>query len=977
MATKLRKTGISVVGDLPWGTHFCHFYETKEDLLDTLVPYFKAGLESNEYCLWVVSTSELITVAEAKHALAQAVPDFDRHLSGGNIEILESAEWYLEKNAFNLARVTRAWDAKLEDALTRGYDGLRISGDTFWLGENGWNDFCAYEQQLNDSISGRPMTVLCSYALGKSRAAALLDAVKAHQFVIARRQGEWEVIETPELRQAKAEITRLNEELEQRVTERTAQLAEVIETLTDEVSGRKQSEVELALAHQRLSYHFENTPLAVVEWDKNLFIKGWSKRAEEVFGWKESEAIGINLYDPDTAILFEEDATAVALIADQLLNRGVDRNLSINRNYTKDRKVIYCEWYNSVLRDEDGNVITILSLVHDVTTRKQAEEASKLFRSLLDQSLDAIEIIDPATLRFLDCNQSAYQSLGYTREEFLALTVFDIDPMLDEERLAFTNDEMERTGGAVFESLHRRNDGSVFPVEVSLKLARLERVYRLAVVRDITERKRAEEALRKSEDRLRLVINTIPTTVWSLTPDGLIDFVNQPGLDYSGLTLEQFAADQSGRMHPGDRAKAMGEWAERMAAGEPYEAEMRLQRADGSYRWFLVRLDALRDEDGNILKWYGVSTDINERKEAEEKLKQSEFLLAEAQRLAHVGCWEWDLRSNVVTWSNELYKVFGLQPGAVQARGDALPFIHAEDRNMVQTAVTRAVLHQEPYSFYYRVLRPDGEERIVHSRGQLLSDEHGEPVKVIGATQDVTELKRTEEKLRATTAQLRALSESVLKAKEEEGIRIARELHDEMGSTLAALKWSLLALNRVESVTSQRPSDQMAKIANMVELVDATIHSVRRIAAELRPGALDDLGLISAIRLHARHFENNSGMLCHFNSNVEAADLNQEQATCVFRIFQEATTNILHHSRATEVDILIDEEDEEFVLEIKDNGTGITEEEKLGSRSLGLLGMRERAHTVGGIVEITGVEGQGTVVTVRLPKSSQNSIVEN
>ena len=141
MATELRKTGISVVGDVPWGTHFCHFYETKQDLLDTLVPYFKAGLESKEFCLWVVSNSELVTVEEATGALAQAVPDLDRHLSEKNIEILNGGDWYLEENAFNLEKVTSAWDANLKRALARGYEGMRVSGDTFWLRKKDRKDF--------------------------------------------------------------------------------------------------------------------------------------------------------------------------------------------------------------------------------------------------------------------------------------------------------------------------------------------------------------------------------------------------------------------------------------------------------------------------------------------------------------------------------------------------------------------------------------------------------------------------------------------------------------------------------------------------------------------------------------------------------------------------------------------------------------------------------------------------------------------
>src|SRR5258706_8120510 len=220
MAPELRKTGISIVGDMPWGTHLCCFYETKQDLLDILVPYFKAGLENKEFCLWVVSDSGLITVEEAKAALEQAVHDLDRRLSDEHIEILNGVDWYLQENVFDLERVTSAWDAKLKRAVDLGYDGMRVSGDTFWLAEKDWKDFGAYEKQLNDSITDRPMTVLCTYPLAKSGAAEILDVMQTHQFAIARRQGEWKVIETPELIQAKAEIARLNEAL-QRVKERT------------------------------------------------------------------------------------------------------------------------------------------------------------------------------------------------------------------------------------------------------------------------------------------------------------------------------------------------------------------------------------------------------------------------------------------------------------------------------------------------------------------------------------------------------------------------------------------------------------------------------------------------------------------------------------------------------------------------------------------------------------------------------------
>ena len=204
----LRKTGIRVMGDMPWGAHICVFYETKEDLLDTAVSYFEAGLQSNEFCVWAIS--DPITETDAKNALRLAVPDFDRHLAAGQIEILQGAEWYLKGDHFDLKRITSGWSEKLHGALAKGYDGMRVSGNAFWIETNHWKAFCEYEQELDRSLAGQKMIVLCTYSLQASRAVDILDVARAHQCSIARRNGAWEFLETPELRQAKQEIKRLN-----------------------------------------------------------------------------------------------------------------------------------------------------------------------------------------------------------------------------------------------------------------------------------------------------------------------------------------------------------------------------------------------------------------------------------------------------------------------------------------------------------------------------------------------------------------------------------------------------------------------------------------------------------------------------------------------------------------------------------------------------------------------------------------------
>jgi PAS domain S-box-containing protein len=488
--SKPRKSGIDVLGDIPWGSHFCVFYETTQDLLDVLVPYFKAGLESNEFNIWVVTKRYFGAVEEAVAALGQAIPNIQSFLETGRLEIVTEADFYLRGNDFNWERLLNVWKEKIAGALARGFDGIRASGDVSWLGQEYWNDIYAYEKRLHELIAGQPAIILCSYPLPKFGGAEVLDIVQAHQFTIGRRQGKWELIESPTLVQAGGEMKKITELLQVKkepapgfrgmsylvavmsvavalivakklvadapvslflcatmfsaryggtrpgllamvlsllafvyfflrppslwtisleewsrflifalsslfvvllvaaqtnaarslrraydiLTVTIRKLRETNGALRQEIRERKQAEDELRPAYQRLTYHVENTPLAVIEFDKDLTIKRWSGRAEEIFGWKASEALLKNINDPDFQIIYEEDQKAVKKINEELMQGAVNRNLSLNRNYTKYGEVIHCEWHNSVLRDGYGNVITILSLVHDVSERKKAEE---------------------------------------------------------------------------------------------------------------------------------------------------------------------------------------------------------------------------------------------------------------------------------------------------------------------------------------------------------------------------------------------------------------------------------------------------------------------------------------------------------------------------------------------------------------------------------------------------------------------------
>ncbi len=271
MTTALRNTGIEPVGEMPWGTHFCHFYETKDDLLETLLSFFKVGLEAGEFCAWVVS--EPLTEEEVWRALARAVPGLGRYVSDQSIEVLKARDVYLAGGEINLHRIISNWSAKLERALSRGYQGIRVSGNTAWLEQKHWRDFMEYETELNRGIGDQPMLVLCTYPLTTCGATEFLDVAGTHQFAVAKRRGRWEVVETPQLTQAKAEIARLNQDLEQRVLERTTELEAAI--ADQKRASEALQEAQKALAHvTRLTTiseltaslaHEVNQPLAAIE----------------------------------------------------------------------------------------------------------------------------------------------------------------------------------------------------------------------------------------------------------------------------------------------------------------------------------------------------------------------------------------------------------------------------------------------------------------------------------------------------------------------------------------------------------------------------------------------------------------------------------------------------------------------------------------------------------------------------------------
>jgi signal transduction histidine kinase len=234
---------------------------------------------------------------------------------------------------------------------------------------------------------------------------------------------------------------------------------------------------------------------------------------------------------------------------------------------------------------------------------------------------------------------------------------------------------------------------------------------------------------------------------------------------------------------------------------------------------------------------------------------------------------------------------------------------------------------------------------------------------MIGAMMDITDRKLSEQRLRDSREQLRALSAHMEQVREEERTRIAREIHDELGQALTGLK---LDLSWFCARLPNHPA-LLDKSVGMLKLIDSTVNAVRRLSTELRPAILDNLGLIAAIDWLAQEFQRRTGVSCEFITAEDDLVIDQERTTALFRITQEALTNVARYASAHSVQILLEREGSQLLLRVTDDGRGITEADQRSTHSFGLLGMRERAHLLRGTFEIKGQSGRGTTLTVRIP----------
>lgn len=383
MIQTLRPTGIDIIGDIPWGTHFCHFYETKQDLLSILVPFFKTGLENNEYCIWI--TAAHITVAEAIGALKESMPNLDYYLERGCIEILSHRDWYLKNGRFDLDNAINSILDRLRIALQQDFDGLRLNGDESWMDRKSWHDFIEYEAALNPAIAGKRLIISCDYQLAKLGAADILDIATVHESAVVKRKGKWEILEVPQVRKTKAQLNLEKELLEQRVADRTQELLLINEEIQNERTKRENTTLSLNRSQSNLRTIFDTTDIAFILLDSSLHILLFNAIASY---WSElsfGTLLQEGAYFP--GLLSEERRQPFIKTMNEVLS---GQSLNYETRYPLQDGT--AEWYHvniNPVRDTNDHIIGLCYSATNITQDKQDEIVhSRVSAQLLQRNKD-------------------------------------------------------------------------------------------------------------------------------------------------------------------------------------------------------------------------------------------------------------------------------------------------------------------------------------------------------------------------------------------------------------------------------------------------------------------------------------------------------------------------------------------------------------------------------------------------------------
>ncbi len=606
-----------------------------------------------------------------------------------------------------------------------------------------------------------------------------------------------------------------------------------------------------------------------------------------------------------------------------------------------------------------------ISIQRDITEAKRIEQALResesSFRALFENSPDAVFVEDLQGF-VLDANPAAATLHRMSRRELIGKHVAELVPEHIRESVRVEFSSLSETPGRNMESFSLASDGTIVPVEISVNSFRYgETPALMLTVRDVTRRKIAEEELVRLETFYRTILDELPADLAVMDVDGRMIYLNPSSVRdpelrawLIGKTGHDYCRRKGIDTALADRRVA--HIREAVANRATVSFEETIEDRSGRARHILRLASPIVESDGSIEYVIGYGLEITELKEAQSALRDSEALLRSVVTNMPVAVIATGGRGTVRVLEGQGLEPFDLEPG--RGLGQHMEVMFAQVPEVVEgfrsalrgeQLIQRIAVKDHSFEFWYNPL--------FAADGKTVSG-------VVAVAADVTDITRKEADLRESREQLRQLANRLETVREEERARIAREVHDVLGQAMTGLRMDVGWL--AQNLASEQ-AELVRRTESMGSLVTQTIKNIRRIATDLRPGILDDLGLAAAIQWQARDFENRTDIAFMVSDETESLRLDREQSTAVFRIFQEVLTNVARHAQATAVEILLRERDGRFEMRVTDDGIGISDENLTSGVSLGILGIRERVAPWGGQIFIEGREGQGTTVKVSIP----------
>jgi PAS domain S-box-containing protein len=501
-----RETGIDIVGHAPWGTHLCLFYKDKQDLIDVLVPYFKAGLQNNEFCMWV--TSQPLNAQEATGALRQAVQNLDAYIDRGQIEILDYTQWYTESGEFEADKVLQGWVTKHDEALKRGFDGLRLSGNTFWLEKDVWREFVNYEATVNNVIGKYRMLAVCTYSLERCGASEVIDVVSTHQFALIRREDEWQIIESTKHKNA-----------EEALQASESKYRTLLESLPQKIFLKDRNSVYVSC--------------------NDNYARDLKIEAEQIAGRTDYE-----FYPKELAEKYRADDQ-------RIMQSGQVEN--IEEKYISHGQEAFVQTVKTPVKNQHGNITGVLGIFWDITERKKMEEAQKQLVAIIEATSDFVGFADAKDKHIIYVNKAGRKMCGIGNDEDVTkLKICDVHPewtnkMLSEEILPVAARDGTWTGECAFLDIRDRHEIPVLMVLSSHKASNGEVEVFSTISRDITEHKKAEEAQEASQRFLKVTIDSIPDVFYVFDTDRKFILWNKAFEKVTGYSHEEVS-----KMRPTD-----------------------------------------------------------------------------------------------------------------------------------------------------------------------------------------------------------------------------------------------------------------------------------------------------------------------------------------------------------------------------------------------------------------------------------------